>query len=372
MRSEDSLMGGDPVEGTGGEMLPNRGLPFDIEGNLVPSDTPVDLTPEELEELLTSNLGAEREGASEVENTPDGGMGAAFPMLEDEDLGEETAADDDAPVLLPHELAGALDADMAASGAEVSLVAVPALTPHPFSGEPSEDMLRLFLTDDRLNDLWLRMDAAQQAVRISVPSLSIARRLQGEIESARNLLLTNRDNYEEAERLIAGVELEITVVQRSIQESGVATRLFLYELMWSVVFMIVLFLSGIGLNLPFLNENTIYALNSAAWGGLGGIVGAIYALWRHVTIDMDFSKTYKLWYITNPIMGIFLGVVMYLIMLAGLFSLTLGANTQEITSPYIIYVVAFVVGYQQNVAWDLIRRIIKVVFQLNEGEKNAP
>jgi hypothetical protein len=339
-------------------MVPGRGLPFDVSERTGGGASPVDLTPEELEALLTGGTEpGEMEGLLPEEL--DRGMGAGFPVLDEglEEQPRERAATE--PMRPPEVPAMAMTMP---PGAEPKMTA-----PAAEESAEAQKMASLFLTEDRLTALWARMDAAQQSIRVAVPSIDIARRLLTEIETARNLLLQNRDNYEEAERAVGAVELEVTVIQRSMTESKVATRLLLYELTWSVVFIAILVASGIGLNLPFLEQTLLFAVNSAAWGGLGGIVGAIYALWRHVTHEMDFSKTYSLWYITNPIMGIFLGVVMYLIMLAGLFSVTLGSDTTEITSPYVIYLVAFIVGYRQNVAWDLIRRIIRAVFQLNEG-----
>ncbi|MBI3159259.1 MAG: hypothetical protein HYZ26_06640 [Chloroflexi bacterium] len=364
MHSDRLDAGGNPVEGTGSEMLPDRGLPFDVSERAGSSAAPIDLTPDELEALMT---GSADQGGMEalMPEEPDHGMGAGFPVL-DAEMGDSASPPLEEAPLPPPDLAPGGLASAPAVGQPVGTVEPPVLATE---AEKAFAMSALFLTDERLMRLWSRMDAAQQSIRIAVPSIDIARRLLVEVETARNLLLRNRDNYEEAERAVGSVELEVTIIQRSISESKVATRLLLYELAWSVVFMAILVASGIGINLPFLEPTLLFAINGAAWGGLGGIVGAIYALWRHVTHEMDFSKSYSLWYITNPIMGIFLGVVMYLIMLAGLFSLTLGSDAGEISSPFVIYVVAFIVGYRQNVAWDLIRRIIKALFQLNDSNE---
>ena len=66
-------------------------------------------------------------------------------------------------------------------------------------------------------------------------------------------------------------------------------------------------------------------------------------------------------------MGFILGGFIYAVMQTGFISLYGGGgNTLEITStPWIIFVLALIVGYQQNVAWDLMRRIIKVMFQID-------
>jgi hypothetical protein len=89
-----------PIEGLGKEMLPDRGLPFDeIDENVDRGSTdlageftePRDLSPEELAELLGGSyepvedvIEVMSRKAEEVE----GGMGAAEPILADEDIDE--------------------------------------------------------------------------------------------------------------------------------------------------------------------------------------------------------------------------------------------------------------------------------------------
>jgi hypothetical protein len=112
-------------------------------------------------------------------------------------------------------------------------------------------------------------------------------------------------------------------------------------------------------------------VNSLLWGGLGGVVGALYALWRHVAEDQDFDRQFSMWYITNPIMGLFLGAFSFLIIRAGLFSLTSGGGSSAaITSPYFLYVMAWIVGFQQNVAYDIVRRVLGI-FRVETPKKNV-
>lgn len=367
MLSDEMTSGGNPVGGTGSEMVPERGLPFDVDANRTAPTTT--LTAEELEGLLAGGA-ADAPSADALPGERDGGMGAAFPVLDDDlpvsEMPVEEVAGAEAVAVLPPELAAML-ARGAAGGHEATMADTPAPDVDSLSPDTSPEMAGLFLTDERLNNLWGRMDAAQQSIRVAVPSIDLARKLLGTVEKARNLLLQNRDNYEEAERKVSEVELEVTIIQRSMTESKAATGLFLYELAWSILLIFILALGGFGINLPWLSDTLAYAISSAAWGGLGGIVAAISALWRHVSVEMDFSKSYWMWYIANPIMGIFLGVVMYLLMVAGLFSLTLSSPSDQITSPLIIYFIAFVVGFRQNVAWDLIKRVTNVM-NLTESE----
>jgi hypothetical protein len=249
--------------------------------------------------------------------------------------------------------------------------------------EQSEEMADLFITRDRLERLWLRMDKAQEEVREKIPSLTLARELVDQIERARNEILSGRSNYEESERTISEVELRVSVTQRSIKESGFGYWLLAYEMLWAAFLVVALVWAGPlvrditlaqtgpdALNtFPTLSSDTLLLVNSGIAGGIGGVIGALYALWKHISREIDFSKQYALWYYTNPILGTFLGAFVFLVVRAGMISLTVGSETQEISSPFVLYMIAFIVGYQQHVAYDLIRRIIRVLFQLSEDNE---
>jgi hypothetical protein len=201
---------------------------------------------------------------------------------------------------------------------------------------------------------------AQKDIQMKIPNLALARELIEQLERARNEVLGGRGNFEEAEGTINETELRIAITERSQRDNWAALALFLYEIIWALAFMIVLFQTIQAANL----NDTAIMLTGSVWGGLGGIAGALYALWKHSSRDVDFSKQYALWYISNPIMGIVLGAFIFLVMKGSLLSLSAGASAQDISSPFIIYLLAFIVGYQQNVAWSLVRRIVKV-FQLS-------
>jgi hypothetical protein len=356
--SNDNEENKNPIEGLGHEMLPTRGLPFDdIDESAEPRSSylkgdltqPRDLTPEELAELLGGTFEPVEGEIPEISRggePPEGGMSAAEPILTDTELEE---------IHLP---SGEME--------------VPASIPgpsFPYSGEveketksltEQEEMLAHFVTPDRLALLWGRIDSAQQDIKMKVPNMLIARELIANLEQARNELLAGKEYYEEAERTISEVELRIAVVERAKSDNWAAIALFLYEVIWAVLFMTFFIITN---QAPEIT-NIILVMSSAIWGGIGGIAGAFYALWKHVARDVDFSKQYYLWYISNPVMGLILGAFIYLVMKGSLLSMTTETNIQDITSPFIIYLLAFVVGYQQNVAWALVRRVVQV-FQLS-------
>jgi hypothetical protein len=359
--SNDNEETRNPIEGLGQEMLPNRGLPFnDIEESVEPRSSflkgdlsqPRDLTPEELAELLGGTFELAENEIHKIGKggeLREGGMSAAEPILTDAELEE---------IHLP---SGELETTTFISGSNI-----------PYLGDieregksltEEEEMLAHFVTPDRLAILWGRIYSAQQDIKVKVPNILIARELNAELEQTREKLLVGKVNFEEAERAISEVELKIAVVELAKTDNRAAIALFIYELIWAGLFATFFLLIG---RAPEIT-NIILVMSSAVWGGIGGITGAFYALWKHVARDVDFTKQYYLWYISNPVIGLILGVFVYLVMKGSLLSMTTGTNIQDITSPFIVYLLAFVVGYQQNVAWALVRRVVRL-FQ-HSGEK---
>jgi hypothetical protein len=292
---------------------------------------PRDVTPEELSRLFPEGSELDLQSSNRNWLETESGMGANEPILTD---GDFEALDLPQPVSYPGASPAAIESGSAG----------------------------LLVSQERIAQLWERIDGAQLDIPEKIPNLPIARQLIAELEQARSLMMDGIENYEEAESAISQVELRIAIAERSKADGRIAIALFLYELIWAIG-LITFFLTVTGSNLT----DQMILVQSAAWGGLGGIAGAFYALWKHVSRDVDFSKQYSLWYITNPIMGAVLGAFVFLVTKFGLISLSSGTSPIEITSPFVIYILAFVVGYQQNAAWDLMRRILKV-FRIGDDE----
>ena len=76
---------------------------------------------------------------------------------------------------------------------------------------------------------------------------------------------------------------------------------------------------------------------------MGGVVGAFFALWKHVAVDQDFDSQYAMGYLTNPIMGVALSGFVFLVFQAGVLSLTTGGSGGEaIQFALVVYVLAWV------------------------------
>ncbi|MEN4013409.1 MAG: hypothetical protein ROW48_15355 [Bellilinea sp.] len=258
-------------------------------------------------------------------------------------------------------------------------VGVELIPKDPTSTFEQGTLTALFVTPERIQSLHERGSAALDRIKQEVNKISLAAELFDRIEQSRQLLFEHLDRYDEAERGIVEVEHRLEFIQRvKVASRTVGTRLFAYEL---IVFIILstLFVytnlepqsSAIKNASPLASVDLVQFINTLMWGGFGGVVGALYALWKHIASEQDFDPQYYLWYLTNPLLGIALGAFVFLVFQAGFFSLTAGVEeTVTIRSALVIYVFAWVSGFKQNVVYEIVRRILDV-FRVELGGKNA-
>lgn len=240
-----------------------------------------------------------------------------------------------------------------------------------------QDLLTFLVDDQMLKALWTRSVEAQALVVKVISAKPQADHLLDQIQLARNLVMEHREKFDEADRLIADVEHAIQARVKVLSGSRkVAPWLFGYELAWLVVLGWLTFaLSYTPTLLPvaptgIINVSQLVA--SLCWGGMGGVVGAIFALWKHVAVDQDFDSQYSMWYITNPVLGIALGGFVFLVIQAGFLSLTASTTGgNAIQSALVIYVLAWVCGFKQNVVYEIVRRILDV-FKVDTTSKAKP
>lgn len=253
------------------------------------------------------------------------------------------------------------------SDTPVSMPGEPAL-PHAIVTKTDLNIVDTVVDMDRLRKLWVRVDDAQKEITQNINQITLANYLLDLLQKSRNVIMSGLDQYEEAERYLGEVEHRLGLQKRVMEWSKTIGRnLVVYEIFWLIVFGVILYMldryqSG-------FSRDIYYFFNSLVWGGLGGVVGALYALWKHIADKQDFDKQYSVWYITNPILGISLGGFVFLVIRAGFFSLTAGtAGDETIQSAAVIYVLAWISGFKQNVVYEIVRRILDV-FRVENTEK---
>jgi hypothetical protein len=230
----------------------------------------------------------------------------------------------------------------------------------------SKKLLDLLVTNKRVEALWLHADDLQSKVVENIEDISIARTLLEHIRSARTRILEKKENYEEAERELNEVEFRLSYNRRSQDWRSMGYRIFVYEVLWGIIFMTALgFLLAGSENILRLNEGELISrteiyigLGGLLMGGIGGVVGALHALWRYIT-SQKFNPQFNIWYLSQPIMGLFIGAFIFLFIKIG-FNVTAGNASLEIGSPWMVYILAFIAGYQQNVLYDIIKQVLKL------------
>lgn len=248
--------------------------------------------------------------------------------------------------------------------------------PPPIVGDlpANSEIMQKEVTDDRVSKLMYRAEMARRRINDEIDSIELARDLLELIRSSTTLILSGKDNYEEADRSLNEVEFRLSYTRRvKVWSEAIAYRLLAYEVFWLLflglgALFIPSILSAMISDLNELSPNSLpdfimmddlfLGVSTALWGGLGGVVGAMYSLWRHVSLKQDFNPQHKMWYYTQPIMGIPIGVVIFLVVRIGIGFTVEGVLNFE--SPYGIYMLAWIAGFQQNILYEIIRQILKL------------
>ena len=225
-------------------------------------------------------------------------------------------------------------------------------------------MLRLLVTNEQITALWHKIEQlenkiiANQAISSDSMQANIKR-----LKIARNNLLGGRKYYEDAERLVAEVEFDSAFSRRVRKWSYTwGSLILIYLLLWlfGLVAATIQISQGNVANLvppvPGLDPNIF--LTALVAGVLGGVTGALRSLWVHVAQKQDFDPQHGMWYFLNPLMGLVLAVLMYWIFFAGILS---AVGEPSGTGIFILYVLSWLSGFQQNVALQLVKRALNFI-----------
>ncbi len=202
--------------------------------------------------------------------------------------------------------------------------------------------------------------------------------VMSQLREARAILVERPEYYAEAEYRVQNVEAVLMRVQRS-REWGAryGPRLLLYEIAW-----LALLLGAFVITSIFSNQLTSWLtwvsgqdassalvnqalpfLSTLLWGGIGGVVSALWSLHWHISSQLDFDRDYILWYLEQPLLGIVLGGIIYLIMGTGFLALqtNLASEPANLGARMLPSTIAFVGGFRQNLVYSLIDRIVQLI-----------
>jgi hypothetical protein len=244
---------------------------------------------------------------------------------------------------------------------------------------PDTKLSKMLITDDRVNDLWDDINDTYKLVINDVRGhFNTTEHAIDDLRRARELLLHDIADYDNAEELVVSVKarlrLEEKVRQWSVRRG---TWIATYLLLWLIL---------LSMGSVFTNKFAEFAIlfvpawMAATWlpglfGGLGGVIGALWVLNKHITRTRDFDPIHTMWYVTNPFLGAALGVTTYVLVAgSGWLLTTLGGSGDFTLTPALSLTLnglCLIVGFNQNVLWSLVDRFIKAVIPQKEEDDTA-
>lgn len=205
------------------------------------------------------------------------------------------------------------------------------------------------------------------------------------LRKARHMLLLEPEQIAEVEYLVNQIRAMLTRVEHA-QSWGAhyGPRLLGYFLGWLValgIFAVVTIVPNTGFSNwvalllrtePAAAALAVILISTLAWGGIGGATGGLWSLHYHVSVRRDFDKNEMLWYLEQPILGMVLGGIVYLIMAAGFLVVQVDLATPEATlgAKLLPATLAVVAGFRQNLVLDLIDRIVNLLVPRPESPRS--
>jgi hypothetical protein len=207
------------------------------------------------------------------------------------------------------------------------------------------------------------------------------------LREARDITIERPRQFDEAEYRVAKVKAMLQRKQNVNRWSVVyGYPVLIYQIIWFLLLLgsflfdhsLAVFIADVTdttfSDMASLSMEHIFPLwNTMAWGGIGGVVGSLYSLYWHAAVEQDFDKQYLMWYIVQPIMGVILGGIVYLIIAAGFISVqvlatqtttSVGEATQTMANPAIKSfhsMVATLAGFRQRFVYEMLDRIVQVL-----------
>jgi hypothetical protein len=243
-----------------------------------------------------------------------------------------------------------------------------------------ENVASKLVTMDRMNALWEEINETYDLVINDVRGYyDTTGKAIVQLKESRELLMAGADNFDNAEKLVMEVKAHLRLEEKIRQWTKTrGVWLEAYLLIW----LLMLALSSLlTLRVDKVAVNFVPDWMAQTWlpgmmGGVGAVVGSLWVLNKHISKNRDFDPIHTLWYVTNPFLGIALGVITYIIIRGGggiLINAAGGSGfvfTPE--TSLMLYALCVVVGFNQNVLWTLIDRFVKTVIPKDSDGADLP
>jgi hypothetical protein len=208
------------------------------------------------------------------------------------------------------------------------------------------------------------------------------------LRRVRLILLKDPEQYADAEYMVNQVRARMNQIEQSVEGGRAnAPRIFAYQTIWMVVFALlamittvngttfsawVAFLLGVEVNSPQLSWVVLF-MSTLAWGGIGGVTSALWSLYHHISVDRDYDPVENLWYYSQPVLGMVLGGIVFLVFSAGFLvvQVDLAAQDAALGARLLPAAIAVVAGFRQKMVLDLMERIGSLIVPGQPEEKQA-
>jgi hypothetical protein len=197
------------------------------------------------------------------------------------------------------------------------------------------------------------------------------------LRRARDKELEDQRQFDEAEYLVNVAQYLVTHSGQVRQWSySYGVVILLYGLLWMAAFSVGLFLELTGLAQTWLatfipNPNTVATVSAffatIMAGGVGGVLGVLYSLFKHIAVRQDFDRQFVMWYIVQPFLGLLMGFIVHLFFVAGVFALV---NATGEAFRFIGLLVAIAAAFRQHYVYAWLESILKA-FQPGGRDESA-
>jgi hypothetical protein len=210
----------------------------------------------------------------------------------------------------------------------------------------------------------------------------VAQKMLEQLREARQMMIDNPEEFGTAEYRVMQVAASMQRRRQSRQQArGFGPWLFLYLAFWLLVYTVGLvfvtqisaFVQTWGRLTEAQLANLAPILNTMLWGGIGGVVGGMYALWYHISDRQDFDKNYAMWYYVQPLMGLVLGAITFLILAGGflIVQVNIADPNASAGARLIPYLVAVLAGFKQDFVYDQLERVVSIFAPGAKTESSA-
>jgi hypothetical protein len=252
----------------------------------------------------------------------------------------------------------------------------------PLTEEQKEELLRRRAVQEEFKELNRAIDA--QYERILRENLSVSKPItdwaQSLLAEARSIVL----GQEVGKLPIAewDVEQVRARLDRAYESQTQAKRysvpILIWGFAWFLLFVYLVFNPTLVLQLLHVSNFSDVLLDpqiflqALFFGGIGGVAAVFYHLFKYMRAR-SFDSQYVLSYFGKPINGMIVGSIVYLTVFGARFvGLAVFQGQEPLTDitglRLVIYVLAIAAGFKENLAFDLLNRIVKAVLGSQEEQ----